>query len=67
MTILTEDFTPTKYDDEEIEKYSGNADQYLAKKRVIITYKDEEEEKLAKLLNVDSVLKVVYDINELVE
>lgn len=67
LTILTEDFTPTKYDDEEIEKYSGNADQYLAKKRVIITYKDEEEEKLSKLLNVDSVLKVVYDINELVE
>ena len=67
LTILTEDFTPTKYDDEEIEKYRGNADQYLAKKRVIITYKDEEEEKLSKLLNVDSVLKVVYDINELVE
>ena len=66
VTILTNDFTPDPYDDEEVEKYSGNAEQYLAKKRVIITYSQEDEEKVRSLLNVNDVLKVVYDITELV-
>lgn len=66
VTILTNDFTPDPYDDEEIEKYSNNSDQYLAKKRVIITYAEEDEDKLRTLLGVNDVLKVVYDISELV-
>ena len=66
ITILTEDFTPDPYDDNEVEKYTQNSDNYLAKKRVIITYADEDEQKLANLLNIDAVLKVVYDISELV-
>lgn len=66
VTILTNDFTPEPYDDEEIEKYSNNSDQYLAKKRVIITYAEEDEDKIRTLLGVDDVLKVVYDISELV-
>lgn len=66
VTILTNDFTPEPYDDEEIEKYSNNSDQYLVKKRVIITYSEEDEDKLRTLLGVNDVLKVVYDISELV-
>lgn len=66
VTILTNDFTPEPFDDEEIEKYSNNSDQYLAKKRVIITYAEEDEDKLRTLLGVNDVLKVVYDISELV-
>lgn len=66
VTILTNDFTPDPYNDDEIETYTNNSDQYLAKKRVIITYADQDEDKLKSLLGVSDVLKVVYDISELV-
>ncbi len=67
LTILTGDFEPEPYDDELIEKYSGNETDYLMKKRVIITYKDDQEEEIKKLLGVDEIDKVVYDIGELYE
>lgn len=65
LSVLTEDFEPTPYDDKEIEEYSKNEEQYLAKKRVIITFNDEDIPKIAKMLGVDEINKVVYDIKEL--
>lgn len=65
LTMLTEDFEPVAYDDTEYEEYSKEADKFLAKKRVIITYTDDEIEEILKLLGVTDIVKVVYDIKEL--
>lgn len=65
LSVLTEDFEPTPYDDEEIEEYSENGEKFLAKKRVIITFDEEQEEAIAKLLGVDEIKKVVYDAKEI--
>ena len=66
LTMLTEDFEPEPYNDEEIAEYTQNGEVGLAKKRVIITYDDETEESVKQMLGVEEVKKVVYDIKELV-
>ena len=65
LSMFLEDVEPEPFDNDLIKKYSSNADKSLAKKRVIITYNETEEEILKRLLNV-SKLKVLYDIGELV-
>lgn len=65
LAILTEDFDPEPYDEEEISDYTSNGDVGLAKKRVIITYNEEEEEHMRELLGLEEIKKVVYDIKEL--
>ena len=65
IAMLTEDFTPDPFDESEISQYNGEVG--LAKKRVIITYTDEEEGKVEKLLGVEKITKVVYDISEVRE
>lgn len=67
ITALTEDTVPDGYDDELIEKYSEHADDFLEKKRIIITYKTEEEENFLKELLKTEDLKVVYDVKEIME
>lgn len=66
LTILTEDFEPEPYDEELVEQYSGNETEYLMKKRVIVTYKENQEEDVKQLLGLEEIDKVVYDIGELV-
>lgn len=46
-------------DPDELPKYEG--DDETARKRILITYKQEEEEQLAALLGLDKIEKVVYD------
>lgn len=65
LSVLTEDFEPTPYDDEEIEQYSDNGDKFLAKKRVIITFDEGQEDEIAKILGLDEIKKVVYDAKEI--
>lgn len=67
ITALTEDTVPDGYDDELIEKYSEHADDFLEKKRTIITYKTKEEEEFLKELFKEDELKVVYDIKEIMD
>lgn len=68
LTTLTEDFEPDPYTDDEILKeYSEHEYDYLAKKRVIITYTDEQEHYIKKMLGLDEVKKVVYDASELIK
>ena len=51
---------------EELEKYESGADEFLLKRRVIITYMPEQEQEIRDLLGLaDDKMKVVYDINEL--
>lgn len=65
LTMLTEDFEPEPYDENEVRKYSEHEEEYLLKKRVIITYTEETMAKMRNLLGVDEIEKVVYDIEEL--
>ena len=65
LTILTEDFTPEPYNEDEIAEYTKNGEVGLARKRVIITYNDEEEDTLKRILGLEEINKVVYEIKEL--
>lgn len=51
---------------DELEAYSDNAEDFLLKRRVIITYLPEQEEELKNLLGiVDDKMRVVYSLDEL--
>lgn len=68
LSMLTEDFDPVPFtDDETIKEYSDHEEEYLAKRRVIITFTDEQEDFVSKMLGLDSVKKVVYDASELMK
>lgn len=66
LSMLTEDFTPAEYDEEEIAEYTQAGEVGLAKKRIIITYDDDTESILLGMLGIEEVKKIVYDIKELV-
>ena len=52
---------------EELEAYSDNAEDFLLKRRVIITYLPEQEEEIKNLLSItDDKIKVVYSLDELI-
>ena len=65
ISMLVDDMEPEEFDDDLINDYVDNADNYLAKKRVIINYTEDEIENVKKLLHVEE-LKVLYDIKELI-
>lgn len=65
LTVLTEDYEPEPFDNELIEQYDGNGEAMLAKKRVIITYDPDAEDRVKELLGVDEIKKVVFDIEEI--
>ena len=64
LAILTEDFEPEPYDNNIMESYSQNESEYRAKQRVIIVYEPNKEREVLKLLGLESINKVVYDITE---
>lgn len=64
LTVLLDDIDPVPYDAEETKEYDANEAKYLAKKRVIITYTEDTEPFVCKLLGVEEIKKVVYDISE---
>lgn len=65
LTTLTGDFEPDEYDDEMIAQYSEKEQEYLAKKRIIISYSEDEEDKVKELLGLSEIKKVVYTVREL--
>lgn len=67
ITMLESDITPDGYDDELVEKYSEHADDFLDRKRIIITYKTNEEEEFLKKILKQEELKVVMDVKELMD
>lgn len=69
LSILTDDMEPEPYDDDLINKYSENADEFLVNKRIMITYKtDEEEQFIRNLINEHrEEMKVVYTCKEVME
>lgn len=68
LSMLMDDMEPDKYDDDLIKQYSDNADEFLTNKRIIITYKtDEETEFLKNLIREDEELGVVYRVENIME
>ena len=68
IALITGDFEPEGYDEDVLSEYDDHAEEFLAKKRVMITYSEGQEVLVANLLSVDvDKLKVVYDISELVK
>ena len=70
ISMLTEDMEPDDYDKDLIKEYSSSSDDFLTNKRVIITYKTDEEEKFLKDLfkeDEDNEMKVVYSCEEIKE
>ncbi len=65
LSMLTEDMEPEEYDEELIDKYSSNADEFLKAKRIIITYVGEEQEEYLKKILNENELKVSYTVEEL--
>lgn len=65
LSMLVDDMEPEPYDDDIVQEYSENSDEYLASKRIIITYSTEEEEEYLKNLFNVGELKVVYTAEEI--
>lgn len=65
LTMLTEDFEPEPYDEEIVNQYSENGNNFLEKRRIIIAYDEEDEDKIKEMLGLDEIKKVVYELKEL--
>ena len=67
LSMLNDDMDPEGFDDELIEQYSANSEEFLKNKRVIITYTEDQEEDLKKMLGVaeEKEIKVLYRFEEL--
>lgn len=65
LKALTGDYEPEGFDEDLIKEYSENEQDYLEKRRVIITYTEETAEIVRKMLGLEELKKVVYDIEEL--
>lgn len=65
-----EDYVPEGYDEDMLKEYEEHSQEFLAKRRVMITYDPEDEGALCEYLGVDpekDKLKVVYTLEELLE
>lgn len=60
-------YLPEPYDEDMANEYAKNAEEYVVKRRVIITYLPEQEQEVMQKLGIpgEGVDKVVYDITEL--
>lgn len=66
LEILTGDFEPTPYnDEEELKEYAEREKDFLAKERVIITFDREQKDRMAKILGIPELTKVAYDIKDI--
>lgn len=60
-------YLPETYDDSEIQEYIDKQEEFVVKKRIIITYLPEKEQELADFLHIEKIDKVVYDLDEVFE
>lgn len=60
-----EDALPEPYDKSIEAEYAEHGDEFLVKKRILITYTDETEARLLEVLGLKELSKVVYDVTEL--
>lgn len=64
LKSLTEDFEPENFDEDLLKEFEEHSNQFLKKKRVMITFTEEQEQAVCDFLGVEK-LKVVYDFAEL--
>ena len=63
-----EEYVPEGYDEDMLKEYEDHSEEFLAKRRVMITYDPEDEGALCEYLGIDpEKLKVVYTFEELLE
>lgn len=70
LNLLThaDEMAPVDYEDEDgIGDYDSLEKEHLAKQRVIITYNDESKAALMKMMGLEELTKVLYDITELTD
>lgn len=65
LSMHVEDFEPTEYDNDLIEEYSQNSDNFLKAKRIILTYETEEEEEFLKKILQRDKLAVSMKVKDL--
>lgn len=65
ISMLTDDMEPEGYDDDLIQQYAENSENFLKMKRIIINYTDEDEEYVKNMLHEKDELKVVYSVKEI--
>lgn len=66
IELLTNDLTAEQYDKEMMEEYEEHSKEFLQTKRIIITYKEDQEDQLCDLLGIKKEnLKVVFKLEEL--
>lgn len=58
-------YLPEGYNDDEIQEYTDRQEEYVVKKRIIITYLPEKEQELADMLHLQEISKILYDLDEL--
>ena len=63
----TEDLEPDGFDSDEFKEFEKSEDEFLAKKRLIIVFSEEEEMFVRKMLGISpgETLNVVYEASEL--
>ena len=59
-----EEYVPEGYDEDMLKEYEDHSEEFLAKRRVMITYLPEQEEALFNFLGIEKK-KVVYTFEEL--
>lgn len=63
LSMIMGDYMPERYDEELVKQYSEKADDFLENKRIIITYRTEEEtEFIKRLVKEEGDLGVVYKV-----
>lgn len=67
ITVYTDDELPDDFDKDLIDEYTRDDDELLARKRVIITYLDEDSDFMKTMLKEKDELKVVYSLEEIKE
>lgn len=51
---------------EELEQYAGGSEEFLSRRRVIITFNDEDEATIRGILGItDETMKIIYKLEEL--
>lgn len=62
-------YLPDDYNAEDIQSYTDNADQYLMRRRILVTYLPEHEDAIRDFVHIgpDEKLAVVYRLEDIME
>ena len=62
-----DDMEPDPFDEDLINQYAKNAEEYVARRRVILVYKPDQEDEVRRMLGItDEKMKILYEFDELI-